>query len=100
MHLRLSVLSFMLPVAVLKASPLDDLYRITNATSDTHVEYHRLDLSPGQEITSADLSGPGKITYFYWTTTATCILRTALELCTKVWCFASIGTTPPRPAYK
>ena len=67
MHLRLSLFTFVLSVAGLQASASDDLYRITNGTSDSHVEYHRMDLAPGQEITLADLSGPGKVTYFYWT---------------------------------
>ena len=44
-----------------------DIYRITNGTFTTHVEYHRIDLAPGKEVVLADFAGPGKITYFYIT---------------------------------
>jgi len=46
---------------------VNDIFRITNGTFATHVEYHTIDLPPGKEFVLADLSGPGKITYFYYT---------------------------------
>ena len=44
-----------------------DIYRINNGTADAHVEYKKVDLAPGKELLLADLAGPGKITYFYYT---------------------------------
>ena len=46
---------------------VNDIYRISNGTSATHVEYHDIDLTPGKEFVLADIAGPGKITYFYFT---------------------------------
>jgi hypothetical protein len=46
---------------------VNDIYRITNGTSGSHVEYHEIDLPPGKEFVLADIAGPGKITYFYFT---------------------------------
>jgi hypothetical protein len=46
---------------------LRDLYRITDGSFANHVEYHRIDLEPGAEMVLADIAGPGKITYFYYT---------------------------------
>ena len=43
------------------------LFRITEGSFANHVEYHRIDLPPGKEIVLADIGGPGKITYFYYT---------------------------------
>ncbi len=44
-----------------------DLYRITGGVSNTHVEYHRMDVHKGGEVLLADLEGPGMVTYFYIT---------------------------------
>jgi hypothetical protein len=46
---------------------VQDLFRITDGTFATHIEYHQIDLPPGKEIVLGDLTGPGKITYFYYT---------------------------------
>ena len=46
---------------------VNDIFRITHGTFGSHVEYHGIDLPPGKELTLADLAGPGKITYFYYT---------------------------------
>jgi hypothetical protein len=46
---------------------VNDIYHITNGTFGSHVEYHNIDLLPGKEVILADLAGPGKITYFYFT---------------------------------
>jgi hypothetical protein len=43
------------------------LFRITEGSFANHVEYHRIDLPPGKETVLADIAGPGKITYFYYT---------------------------------
>lgn len=49
------------------AQNTSDLYRITDGVSASHVEYHHVDIAPGEETTLADLTGPGKVTYFYIT---------------------------------
>ena len=46
---------------------LQDLYRIDGGSFASHVEYHKVTLAPGKEMVLADLDGPGKITYFYFT---------------------------------
>ncbi len=46
---------------------VNDIFRITNGSFASHVEYHQIDLPPGKEYVLADLAGPGKITYFYFT---------------------------------
>jgi hypothetical protein len=71
-RLRIGTLLFVL-VLVLVFLPIpargqiNDIYRITNGTFGSHVEYHNVDLLPGKEFVLADLTGPGKITYFYFT---------------------------------
>lgn len=49
------------------SAQLSDVFRITNGTFASHVEYHGIDLPPGKEFVLADFAGPGKITYFYYT---------------------------------
>jgi len=49
------------------AQNITDLYRIADAVSNNHVEYHRITLAPGKEYVMADIAGPGKVTYFYFT---------------------------------
>jgi hypothetical protein len=44
-----------------------DIYRITQGTFGTHIAYHDVELGPGKELVLADIKGPGKITYFYYT---------------------------------
>lgn len=46
---------------------LQDVFRITGGSFANHVEYHTVDLPPGKEKVLADIVGPGKITYFYYT---------------------------------
>jgi hypothetical protein len=46
---------------------VNDVFRITNGTFGSHVEYHNIDVPPGKEFVLADFAGPGKITYFYYT---------------------------------
>lgn len=46
---------------------MQDLFRITQGSFANHIEYHGVDLAPGKEVVLADLAGPGKITYFYYT---------------------------------
>ena len=46
---------------------MKDIFRITDGTFGSHVEYHRIDLPPGKDFVLADLAGPAKITYFYFT---------------------------------
>ncbi len=46
---------------------MQDIHRITDATSDSHVEYHTFDIPKGKEVQLADLKGPGKVTYLYIT---------------------------------
>jgi len=43
------------------------IFRITDGSFANHIEYHEIDLPPGREMVLADLVGPGKITYFYYT---------------------------------
>jgi hypothetical protein len=58
-------------VAVLCSAPaaaqLQELFHITGGSFANHVEYHQVDLPPGKEFLLADISGPGKVTYFYYT---------------------------------
>ncbi len=49
------------------SAQVNDIYRITSGTSGSHVEYHDIDLPPGKDFVLADLAGPAKITYFYFT---------------------------------
>ena len=58
------VLSFSFSVA---DAQVTDLFRITTGTFATHVEYHKIDLAPGKEVVLADITGPGKVVYFYVT---------------------------------
>ncbi|MGA2064901.1 MAG: glycoside hydrolase family 172 protein [Thermoguttaceae bacterium] len=44
-----------------------DLYRIQEAASQTHMEYHHVSLPKGKEMLLGDLKGPGKVTYWYIT---------------------------------
>ena len=44
-----------------------ELYKLSDAVFDSHVEYHQLKIPPGGEVVLAELAGPGKVTYFYIT---------------------------------
>ena len=46
---------------------VQDLFRLSNGSFANYGEYHKVDLPPGKEVVLADLAGPGKITYFYYT---------------------------------
>jgi len=63
--LGISLLALLWPLPA--SSQVQDLYRITGGSFADHVEYHRVDLPPGKELVLANLAGPGKITYFYYT---------------------------------
>ena len=75
MQLRIAQLTGLvatLAACCLLASPavaqgLGDLYRVRDGVSDTHMEYHEVQLPPGKEVVLGDLKGPGKITYWYIT---------------------------------
>ncbi len=49
------------------AQELRELYRLSDNSFGSHVEYHDLKLAKGAETTLADLKGPGKVTYWYIT---------------------------------
>jgi hypothetical protein len=49
------------------AQGLADLYKIRDGVSGTHMEYHQVRIPRGQETVLADLTGPGKVTYWYIT---------------------------------
>ncbi len=46
---------------------VNDIFHITGGSFASHVEYHQIDLPPGKEYVLADIAGPAKITYFYFT---------------------------------
>lgn len=46
---------------------MNDIYRISDAVFDSHVEYHKFDIPKGKEVPLAELKGPGKTTFFYIT---------------------------------
>ncbi|HZQ20499.1 MAG TPA: glycoside hydrolase family 172 protein [Terriglobales bacterium] len=54
-------------VGSVAGAQIQDLYKITDGRFAAHVEYHQVNLAPGEEIVLADIAGPGKITYFYYT---------------------------------
>ncbi len=49
------------------AQGLDDLYKIRDGVAGSHVEYHQVTIPKGKEVVLADLAGPGKVTYWYFT---------------------------------
>ncbi len=55
------------PLILARAQTLPDLYRLTDALTRSHVEYHPVRIPHGGEQVLADLAGPGKVTYFYIT---------------------------------
>lgn len=70
---RLLSLMFVLPVFVAgysspcAAEDVQNLFQIRDAVSATHMEYHQLSIPRAQEAVLADLKGPAKATYFYFT---------------------------------
>jgi hypothetical protein len=46
---------------------LPSLHRLRDVDCETHVEYHKVTVPKGNEVTLADLKGPGKVTYWYIT---------------------------------
>lgn len=46
---------------------LQDIYRISDGEFGTSVGHCQVDLAPGKEIVLGDISGPGKVTYWYIT---------------------------------
>ena len=51
----------------LAAQGVGGLYRLSDGTSQTHMEYHQVSIAKGKEAVLADLKGPGKVTYWYIT---------------------------------
>ena len=49
------------------AQGLADVYKIRDVSSGSHVEYHSIKIPRGSEVVLADLAGPGKVTYWYFT---------------------------------
>ena len=47
--------------------PATELFRITSGRSSNHMEYHEMRVPKGGETVLAELTGPGKVTYFYIT---------------------------------
>ena len=64
-RIAFSVLALLLGIPVV--GQVQDIYRINDGKFAAHVEYHQVDLAPGKELVLGDLTGPGKITYFYYT---------------------------------
>ena len=54
-------------VSRVAAQNVQDLYRLSSGRFANHMEYHSVNLDPGQEIELANLAGPGMVTYFYFT---------------------------------
>lgn len=61
------VLSCLIFAEAALSQGLSNLYRITDAVSSSHVEYHPVKIPQGEEVLLAELQGPGKVTYFYVT---------------------------------
>jgi hypothetical protein len=49
------------------AQNVQELYRMSSGQFANHMEYHGIDLAPGQEFELANLAGPGLVTYLYFT---------------------------------
>ena len=49
------------------AQGLADIYKIRDGAYGTHMEYHQVTIPRGKEVVLADLTGPGKVTYWYIT---------------------------------
>jgi hypothetical protein len=56
-----------LPASRAVGQGLHDLYRIQDSVSETHMEYHDVQVPAGKEVVLGDLKGPGKITSWYIT---------------------------------
>lgn len=54
-------------VRVTAIAQVQDIYKITDGSFSSHVEYHQVDIAPGKELVLGDVTGPGKVTYFYYT---------------------------------
>ncbi len=57
----------MVGISTRAQAQVQSIFRITDGSFANHVEYHTIDLPPGKEMVLADIEGPGKITYFYYT---------------------------------
>lgn len=64
---HLALMALALPLSLPAAAQAQDIYRINDGTFASHVEYHQVDLAPGKELVLGDLTGAGKVTYFYYT---------------------------------
>jgi hypothetical protein len=52
---------------VMCAQSVQDLYRISDGSSSSHVQFQRMEIPRGRQAVLADLEGPGKVTYWYIT---------------------------------
>ena len=73
-------------IAPSAGAQVNDIFRISNGAFGSHVEYHGIDLPPGKEFVLADLAGPGKITYFYYTDDRTSMPPAAPASSMRAWC--------------
>lgn len=64
---RLAISMLALWLCIPADAQVQDIYRISSSAYGSHVDYQNVELKPGMELRLADLSGPGKITYFYIT---------------------------------
>ena len=73
MRFRISVCSACLlvlgPLCIPRATAQGgaEIYQIKENVFRSHVEYHGVKIAKGGEVTLADLTGPGKVTYWYIT---------------------------------
>jgi len=56
-----------LPQQYTAAQAISELYRVTGAVSSSRMDFRQITVPKGGELTLADLTGPGKVTYFYIT---------------------------------
>jgi hypothetical protein len=64
---RAAVTLLALSCSVAAVAQVQDIYRINDAQFGTSLQHRQLDLAPGKEFVMADLNGPGKVTYLYFT---------------------------------
>jgi len=64
---RFNSLALALLCSLPVSAQLQNVYRINDGSFAGHVEYHQVNLTPGTEVVLGDLTGPGKVTYFYYT---------------------------------
>jgi len=65
--IRLALSLFAVSLCIPAVAQVQDIYRINEGQFGTHAAYQGVNLEPGKELVLGDFSGPGKITYFYYT---------------------------------